>query len=157
MRVTKRNVLACFVERGTASWASQAVPLPARLGTALSTLIGVNVAAALWIFAVHRHTLPCATALCSVTTLGGRETALGLTAAGALLGLLLLAVPTGGFRRGGTFPVVRLCVLCVAAPAAASAWPWPRAPRPHHLGRGGAARLRLRVGPDRCVILGGKP
>jgi hypothetical protein len=71
-------------------------------------------------YAVHAHSLPCATALCSITTLGGRETALGLVAAGSLLGLLLLALATGGFRRGGTPAVVGLCVLSVATLAAAS-------------------------------------
>jgi hypothetical protein len=120
MQVKTSHVLASFVERGTTSWASQAVPLPARLRAGLWTLGGVNVAAALWMYAVYAHSLPCATALCSITTLGGRETALGLVAGGSLLGLLLLALATGGFRRGGTPAVVGLCVLSVATLAAAS-------------------------------------
>jgi hypothetical protein len=118
MRVNSSDVLSSFVERGTTSWASQAVPLPARLTTGLWILGGVDAVVALWMYGVHARSLPCSTTLCSITTLGGRETALGLVAGGSLLGLLLLAVATGGFRRGGAPAVVCLCLLCVATVAA---------------------------------------
>lgn len=114
------DVLETFVKRGTSAWAFQPVPLPARLATGLCCVGVVDALAALWMYGVSSHRLPCANPVCSVTTLGGHETALGLIAGGCLVGLLLVAVATGGFRRGGTPAVVSLCVVCVATLAVAS-------------------------------------
>jgi hypothetical protein len=138
MRVPTSHVLAAFVERGTASSASQTVPLPMRPRTALWILAGVKLAAALWIYAVHVHSLPCTTALCSIRNLGGRGSA---RASRRRIPPRPRLAGRGHrrFHRGGTSAVVGLYVLSMATFAAAVSLPWPRR----------AARSRLRAGPKR--------
>lgn len=113
------DVLDGFVKRGIDTWARQPLPLPARLTAGLRWLGAADAAVAAWMYLVHHGLVGCTNTVCSITTLGGREVMLGLIAAGSLLALLALAVPTGGFRRADLPAAATVCVAGVATLGAA--------------------------------------
>jgi hypothetical protein len=88
-----------FLARGARPWHRQPVRLPGRLVAAFWAVAAGDVVIGLWMAAVASGKVLCASTLCSMSTLGGREVPLGLVELGCVLVLLVLAPFTSGLTQ----------------------------------------------------------
>ena len=113
---TNYNVLQDFMQRSQ-PWSRERVPLPRSLRHALWGLVPVELLWGIWLVTILTGETPCDGPICTMATLNHHSAALLACGVICLIGLVGLALPTGGLSQCNGREVFGLAIAASAGGA----------------------------------------